>query len=62
MGERGRALDWLRQAADVLLAEAAGDTGDEEFLAEFRTQLNRCELAFALATRPLVQRCRADDV
>ena len=60
--EEGRSvLDRLRAVADALLADAASNIGDEAFLAAFRTQLNRCELAFALATRPLVQRCREDD-
>jgi hypothetical protein len=61
MEEEGNALDWLQRAADALLAEGVRYAADERFLARFRTQLNRCELAFALATRPLVQRCREDD-
>jgi hypothetical protein len=48
---------FLREAADLLLAECASTAGgaDEavEALARPRTQLNRCELAFALLTRPL---------
>ena len=53
MGEGGRALDRLRQAADELLV-AAASFGDEERI-ELRRQLNRCELAFALSTRPLAK-------
>ena len=58
-GKGGRALDRLRQAADELVA-VAGAFGDEERV-EFRRQLNRCELAFALSTRPLVESWRQED-
>src|SRR5579884_3200618 len=51
MRGRGAALQKLEEAADALLAEAAGLPGEWgpvlDFLTAARKQLNRCELAFA---------------
>jgi hypothetical protein len=51
MGVGGGALARLEEAADALLAETPLVEGDMDalvgYLAPFRTQLNRCELAFA---------------
>lgn len=61
MGEGGRVLAELRETADLVLAAAPEIGAEQELLAEFRTQINRLELAFAIATRPLVQGWKDDD-
>ncbi|HEX6548855.1 MAG TPA: DUF222 domain-containing protein [Candidatus Dormibacteraeota bacterium] len=58
MGGGGTALELLTQAADLLLAESEAFAGNAdaacEQLVQVRTQLNRCELAFSLLSRPVV--------
>src|SRR5437588_9284197 len=57
MGEGGRALQRLKEAATLLLEAAPDVDGDInellEFLVPLRTQLNRCELAFSLVAGKL---------